>query len=69
MEFDGGAPERILGRYLTNLGVDGMSVSELGSLEGKWVRATGTVGTEVGTNRVVLDLRSPTQLVEQPAPQ
>ena len=69
VEFDGGAPERILGRYLTNLGVDGMSVSELGSLEGKWVRATGTVGTEVGTNRVVLDLRSPTQLVEQPAPQ
>ena len=69
VEFDGGAPERVLGRYLTSLGAEGMSVSELGSLEGKWVQATGIVRVEIGTDRVVIDLKTPTQLVEIPAPQ
>jgi len=66
--FDGQDPEKIIGRYLTNLGVDGMSVSELGGLEGKRARVTGNVAIEFGTNRLILDIKTREQIIEEAAP-
>lgn len=68
IEFDGGATVRIIGRYLTNLGAEGMSVSELGGLEGTRVRVTGKVQKEFGNNRLILDVPSRDKIVEAPAP-
>ncbi len=66
--LDGPAPEKIIGRYLTNLGVEGMSVSELGGLEGKRVRVSGKVANELGTNRLILDIKTREQIIEEAAP-
>lgn len=68
IEFSGGATERIIGRHLTNLGAEGMSVSELGGLEGKRVRVRGKVAVEFGSNRIILDIISRDQITEEPAP-
>ncbi len=64
LEFDGDgiAANRACGRYLTNLGVAGMSVSDLGYLKGKKVRILGKVVEEFGTNRVMVDLIAPSQI-------
>jgi hypothetical protein len=67
--FDGAATVRIIGRHLTNLGAKGMSVSELGGLEGTRVRVTGKVQKEFGSNnRLILDIQSRDQIVATPAP-
>lgn len=65
---DGAATERACGRYLTSLGVEGMSVSELGGLEGKSVRIKGVVSKEFGTDRVIIDLKSRDQVMELEEP-
>lgn len=64
IEFDGAgiAAKRACGRYRTDLGVAGMSVSELGYLEGKKVRLRGKVMEEQGTGRTLIDLTSPDQI-------
>lgn len=64
LEFDGDgmAANRACGRYLTNLGVSGMSVSDLEYLKGKKVRLLGKVVEEFGTNRVMIDLIAPSQI-------
>lgn len=59
---DGIAANRACGRYLANLGVAGMSVSELGHLKGKKVRLRGKVVEEFGTGRIMVDLISPNQI-------
>jgi hypothetical protein len=70
IEFAGGgvASARACGRYRTNLGVEGMSVSELGGLEGKMVRIKGVVSVEFGTDRLILDLTSRDQVMELAEP-
>lgn len=70
IEFQGAgaATERACGRYLTSLGVEGMSVSELGGLEGKSVRIKGVVSKEFGTDRVIIDLKSRDQVMELEEP-
>ena len=64
IEFDGEgiAANRACGRYFTNLGVDGMSISELAHLKGKKVRLRGKVVEEFGTGRIMVDLTSPAQI-------
>lgn len=66
IEFEGGgvASARACGRYRTNLGVEGMSVSELGGLEGKMVRIKGIVSVEFGTDRLIIDITSRDQVTE-----
>lgn len=65
IEFEGDAAKTVCGRYLTNLGKEGMSVSELGAIEGKTVRITGVVQEEFGTNRIVVNLITRDQVKEQ----
>lgn len=65
IEFEGDAANTVCGRYLTNQGKEGMSVSELGAIEGKTVRITGVVQEEFGTNRVVVNLVTRDQVKEQ----
>ncbi len=64
--FDIGNETVVRGRYMTTNGKEGMSVSELGVLEGTKVRITGRVMEEFGTKRCVIDLGSRTQIVEEP---
>ncbi len=64
--FDTENDSVVRGRYLTSNGKEGMSVSELGGLEGTKVRITGRVLEEFGTKRYVIDLSSRTQIVEDP---
>jgi hypothetical protein len=59
---DGIAANRACGRYRSELGVAGMSVSELAYLKGKKVRLRGNVVEEAGTGRVMIDLTSPDQI-------
>ncbi len=65
---DAGASQSACGRYFTNLGVPGMSVSELSGLQGKTVRIQGVVGVEFGTNRLIIDLTSREQITLLDAP-
>lgn len=70
IEFEGGgvASARACGRYRTHLGVEGMSVSELGGLVGKMVRIKGVVSVEFGTDRLIVDLTSRDQVMELDEP-
>lgn len=53
---------RVCGRYLTNLGVKGMSARDLGYLEEKKIRLRGKVVEEFGTGRIMIDVISPSQI-------
>jgi hypothetical protein len=64
IEFSGGgqADSRVRGRYLTELGMKGMSLKELAHLKGKKVRIRGKVTEERPTGRLIIDLTSSSQI-------
>ena len=66
IEFGSDPEENVCGRYMNNLGKDGMSLSELGNLKGKMVRLKGLVQEEFGTKRIVINLVTRDQVMEQP---
>jgi len=66
IEFGSDPEENVCGRYMNNLGKEGMSLSELGNLKGKMVRLKGLVQEEFGTKRIVINLVTRDQVMEQP---
>jgi hypothetical protein len=68
LDFEGDAPVKVMGRYVTHLGEEGMSVSELGVLEGKRVRIQGKVVQEFGSNRWLIDIKTRAQITQEAAP-